>query len=511
VAQTLSVDVDRLEEFVARSARHRRQLTATLADLAISGARLADRFASPTLGSSWLPRRDQLDARLGETDAAVAAVAASLRSGQGLVACPPTWELAPIDPGPASPLVAGPQAVSTDGPGADTASWRGRAEHLVGRQVFNPDGWVRVAETTIDGALAIDSIRPGSPGFNHLLLRDPQELADRSWSSALGAADWARDTATVGYAASTLLVSSPSFVRELARVRQDPTDHAGLALTTGIVEVGLGFDSFSPLSPAMYRELAEVRATGTVANHDGLNHAGSVAASLLDWETFELDPNRWAGRIAPEMALDMMTGGAAAAGGGPVLRFVDDVVAPSRADDVLDLDGVVWNDFGEPRYESVDVRSTLDPADASAVRAYTGHASYELNHALRNGVEPGSVLDTQARQVDAALDALPRHTQGPLYRSTDLPASVVEDLADGGLFVDQGFLSTSSVQSEAASFGGEHLLVIEDSASGRVFGNSSEFRFESEVVFPRGTQFEVLRVVDDGGRLTVHLVERGRP
>lgn len=166
-----------------------------------------------------------------------------------------------------------------------------------------------VFETLVDGGWEISSLMPGSPAFMFEAVTDPRGLAENYGSFGLGAG-----TAVVGmgqfvYDASATNPGSPFFWIESVRVGGDTERHRGVRLVTSmpaLVEAGL---SLVPNTPWASEQAENVRRMGTTDAHSGLNLIGAV----IDFETFQRDPSRWAGQLAPDVLITVLTGGGGAA------------------------------------------------------------------------------------------------------------------------------------------------------------------------------------------------------
>ena len=144
-----------------------------------------------------------------------------------------------------------------------------------------------------------------------------------------------------------------------------------------------------------------------------------------------------------------------------------------------------------------EVAPNLTDADRIALRDYTGEGYRELNSSLRGGsVHP----DVQVRvdAVNDALEKLPPYV-GEVSRGVDLPESIAVDIKRGGVFEDQGFLSTSFEE----PFSGDFHFTIQ-SRTGRDIAAHSAYEIEAEVLFRPGTRFAITDVTIIDG---VHYVD----
>ncbi|MET9492785.1 ADP-ribosyltransferase domain-containing protein [Nocardia sp. NPDC006630] len=152
--------------------------------------------------------------------------------------------------------------------------------------------------------------------------------------------------------------------------------------------------------------------------------------------------------------------------------------------------------------------ATLTQADEDAIAAYTNPYTglyEELNSALR----AGSVDATQKAQIKAveeALAKLPDHN-GVVFRGTDLPPNVLAKYEKGTVVTEDAFTSTSASADEA--FPGDTQFTIL-SKYGKDVSLHSDVPSEQEVLFPPGTQFDVVSKVFDSksGTTFIRLIQR---
>lgn len=138
----------------------------------------------------------------------------------------------------------------------------------------------------------------------------------------------------------------------------------------------------------------------------------------------------------------------------------------------------------------------LTEEDIEALANYTGDGYDDLNEALRNGT---LTPDQQARvdAINAALAKLDEFDGNELFRGTDLPDDVLDDLLETGQFRDDGFMSSSTYDGVAEGFeSGDNptrITIQDPPPGGRVIPDEySTNPGEYEVVFPPGTEFTVV-------------------
>ncbi len=211
----------------------------------------------------------------------------------------------------------------------------GAVNHFFGTDVFDGDRWGSFFSQLGEGALEITSLQPASPENIRLMMTDPGELMSRYGSFGLGLWDFGSGTAQFVYDVSSLAPASPAWVMEANRWLSTG-EHRGFQLAGQLAAAGEQLESLNPSSAAFYQELAEVIRTGSIADHEGVAAAGTMAVALVDWETFKEDPSRWFGRMTGEALLEIGTAGAASG-----IGLTDNAAtAATRLDDLADPDAV---------------------------------------------------------------------------------------------------------------------------------------------------------------------------
>ncbi len=211
----------------------------------------------------------------------------------------------------------------------------GAVNHFFGTDVFDGDRWGSFLSQLGEGALEITSLQPASPENIRLMMTDPGELMSRYGSFGLGLWDFGSGTAQFVYDVSSLAPASPAWVIEANRWMATG-EHRGFQLAGQLAAAGEQLESLNPSSAAFYQELAEVIRTGSIADHEGVAAAGTMAVALVDWETFKEDPSRWFGRMTGEALLEIGTAGAASGVG-----LTDNAaVAATKLDELTDPDAI---------------------------------------------------------------------------------------------------------------------------------------------------------------------------
>ncbi len=195
-----------------------------------------------------------------------------------------------------------------------TSRVTGAVDHFFGTDVFDGERWSNFVGELVEGGQEISSLQPGSVENLRLALNDPEELMSRYGSFGLGVWDFATGLAVMAYDVSSVSPGTPAFFIEMNRW-QETGEHRGFQMAGNMAVTADQLSSLNPGSASFYQELGEVIETGSIADHEGLQTAGSLVVSIVDWETFKDDPSKWAGGIFSEIALDVATGGAARGAG----------------------------------------------------------------------------------------------------------------------------------------------------------------------------------------------------
>ena len=151
----------------------------------------------------------------------------------------------------------------------------------------------------------------------------------------------------------------------------------------------------------------------------------------------------------------------------------------------------------------------LTQDEFDALERFTDDEFEDINQALREGGFP-----PEAEALERALAKLEPFDGDVLFRGTNLPDDIVEGLLNGrNDFVDPAFLSTSTNVDVSESFIGDggqptRITIDDPPPTGRVIPDElSANPGEAEVVFPPGTEFDVIGepFIDEMGVLVLNL------
>jgi hypothetical protein len=154
--------------------------------------------------------------------------------------------------------------------------------------------------------------------------------------------------------------------------------------------------------------------------------------------------------------------------------------------------------------EALEGAGALTERELEAIDFYTGPGYDSLNTYLRDvaskiadGTASRSELEAYSDAVSEGLAKLPTYS-GETLRGTNLPQSVLDSIDATGKFSDPAFLSSSTSEEVAQTFRGAHgnaMLHIDGSSGHDVASMAHYGNGEAEVLFDKGTEFDVLRKV----------------
>lgn len=143
----------------------------------------------------------------------------------------------------------------------------------------------------------------------------------------------------------------------------------------------------------------------------------------------------------------------------------------------------------------IEMNDPLEDRAKMLILAYVGGRFHEeLNEAIRRGVEttPDSIEYIKiGKWIDQALCIAPFY-QGNVYRGIKSKFNYVVN----EVVTFKSFTSTSKNKESAENFGTQTFYVI-TSKKGRDISKISFWGHEEEVLFPKDTQFKILKVTRD--------------
>nr|WP_246318663.1 ADP-ribosyltransferase [Leifsonia psychrotolerans] len=140
---------------------------------------------------------------------------------------------------------------------------------------------------------------------------------------------------------------------------------------------------------------------------------------------------------------------------------------------------------------------TLSKEDVLGAYHYTTNAYDEMNKFLRD-IPTGSSRATLEAHITATTNALAKlpPVPGTSFRGMELRTGLLEQFEVGKPWSDPAFMSSSTSPLTAKNFTGEIMVTIE-AQSGVDVSRISAYRPEAEVLFQRGTTFEVVSKYQD--------------
>lgn len=155
-----------------------------------------------------------------------------------------------------------------------------------------------LVDTLDNASTQIQSLNPTSFEGANLLLTGPGQFFDNQLTFADGVVDWKVDTGTL--VGALTIASNPAY-------NDAWLQHSGTDIRDEIA--------------------TSLRATASAAAED----PDAFAATVVDWKGLEDDPTRWAGNQAPEVLIEVLTAGTAAAPltkSAPSTMSFDSVISP---------------------------------------------------------------------------------------------------------------------------------------------------------------------------------------
>lgn len=319
-----------------------------------------------------------------------------------------------------------------------------------------------------------------------------------------------------------------------------------------IIELATGDLTAEELAAQKSMMLEDAEALWQALKTDPLEFGKQLGKGLLDWDTWADDPARAIGHLVPDIVAGVLSGGTATAatrgikGGADALDALGDMTKGLRGLDNLDglgdvgkIDNAIdelgdlgkLDDLGtrlpEGAFDDAPPppqglgRAPDDPEilqwvddmhekypelskeEIHGVWDYTTDKGYgDMNGALRSTDPTPPEVQARIDNAVAGLDRLPTH-EGTTYRGTNLPDSVVDEIARTGTYSDKAFSSSSMNESTARDFirpyGDNPTYMKIDGHSSSDVRPFSAAQREAEFLFKPDTKFEVLRneVVDE--------------
>lgn len=165
--------------------------------------------------------------------------------------------------------------------------------------------------------------------------------------------------------------------------------------------------------------------------------------------------------------------------------------------------------------KALEGSGALSEDELKAIDFYTGPGYDALNAHLRgvaadvaSGTATRAELEEYSRLVSQGLDRLPGF-EGETLRGTNLPQSVLDGIDSTGTFKDPAFMSSSTSEDVAQGFRGNGNAMLHiDGTSGHDIASLSQYKNEAEVLFDKGTPFDVVsKVWNPKGYWDIYLKE----
>ena len=164
---------------------------------------------------------------------------------------------------------------------------------------------------------------------------------------------------------------------------------------------------------------------------------------------------------------------------------------------LLDRSDEVFTSYNKLAADMVKVEKTMEAVDKIPLWDFVqGFDTKDWNAALRKGIQPPK-LDKMNIAI-SKMESLPKY-QGKSYRGIEfknkkLAAEFVDSIDEGGIYVDEAFLSSSADQAKVATDFVKNPVIfeIEGKAGRSVSQFADEFAFEKEIVFTPNSKFHVV-------------------
>jgi translation elongation factor P/translation initiation factor 5A len=153
--------------------------------------------------------------------------------------------------------------------------------------------------------------------------------------------------------------------------------------------------------------------------------------------------------------------------------------------------------MGAQAWDSVAQVKPPDAASRSAISSYCGSGYNTVNPSLRKGLLDSNTATTVSAMDRAFISVAPLSSQIVVHRGFSNDQSILGSVGShvGGVFIDNGFISTSTNESTSKGFGGSGVLCdiivpagVRVVKPGTISGHSSE----KEIILNRGTKFKIV-------------------
>lgn len=136
-------------------------------------------------------------------------------------------------------------------------------------------------------------------------------------------------------------------------------------------------------------------------------------------------------------------------------------------------------------------KGTFSREEKNAIEDYTTDKFQAVNGALRGEGELKGETKKLVDAVDSALEKAPKH-EGTVFRSFQADPSLIAQLQPGKTFSDKAFMSTSKEPPKFIPKGSVALQIVGKNGVD-IESLSLHGKAEKEVLFPRGSKFEVVK------------------
>ena len=157
--------------------------------------------------------------------------------------------------------------------------------------------------------------------------------------------------------------------------------------------------------------------------------------------------------------------------------------------------------------ENQSAHDILNAEESGSVTRYIGGSPYTLNQKMRDGVELTAEEAQSAAALDAALDKLPVYqgvvTRDLFFFNRDEFTSFIEKCKSSNEFSSSGFMSATTLDSYQDAPHVRMLIQSKTARDLRAFNPD-----ESEVLFPRNTEFHIISMYYEQNTLIVEMIEK---